>query len=67
MKKLKKISLENVSEKFSDSQLKRIIGGYNDNCYMVDCWCDDGSARWEMCQGESVPDWVCHPGTHECV
>lgn len=31
-KKLKKISLSNVSEKLSDSQLKHIIGGGYDQC-----------------------------------
>ena len=51
MKVLKKFSLRNVSDKLSDKELKRVLGGYNlDNCddpakfYCADCWC--GNTYW---------------------
>ena len=41
---LKKITLKNVSDTFSDMQLKRVIGGYGDGCFYITC--DDGNYSW---------------------
>lgn len=42
MKTSKKINLKNVSEIFSDTQLKQVIGGRKSDCEGVYCMCVSG-------------------------
>ena len=41
MKALKKINLKGLSEKLSDSEMRRVTGGYNGGIQM-DVWCITG-------------------------
>ena len=63
MKKVfKKISLGNVSDTLSDSQLKKVLGGKKVlGAIYCDCWCHDGDGGEPinvggLCGGSSVAE-----------
>ena len=66
MKTLKKFNVRNVSDKISDNQLKKVIGG-GYSCYGLSCseceycWCTNESTTWFQCKGANN-GWICAPG-----
>ena len=68
MKKVfKKISLGNVSDTLSDSQLKKVLGGKVLGAIYCACWCGgpDGIAVGGLCSGSSVEE--CEGGKFGCA